>query len=60
MDDSFRFAADLLEQAGVAITPGEDFGLHAPGRHVRFAYTTSLDQLREGVQRIEKFLKAGA
>ncbi|HKU70318.1 MAG TPA: aminotransferase class I/II-fold pyridoxal phosphate-dependent enzyme, partial [Burkholderiales bacterium] len=56
--DSFAFARDLLEKAGVAITPGIDFGANAPERHVRFAYTNSIDRLEEGVARIAKFLKA--
>ncbi len=56
--DSFGFARDLLEKAGVAITPGIDFGANAPERHVRFAYTNSIERLQEGVARIAKFLKA--
>lgn len=55
-DDSFAFARDLLEQSGVAITPGIDFGTHLPERHVRFAYTTGLDQLRDGVARLRAYL----
>ncbi len=54
--DSFAFAHDLLEQAGVAITPGIDFGHHAPERHVRFAYTRPVEVLTEGVRRIAGFL----
>ena len=54
--DSFEFARDLLEQAGVAITPGIDFGANAPERHVRFAYTNSVERLKEGVRRISRFL----
>jgi aspartate/methionine/tyrosine aminotransferase len=54
--DSFGFARDLLEQAGVAITPGVDFGANAPERHVRFAYTNPVGRLEEGVARIAKFL----
>jgi aspartate/methionine/tyrosine aminotransferase len=54
--DSFGFARDLLERAGVAITPGVDFGANAPERHVRFAYTNSIERLQEGVARIAKFL----
>ncbi len=54
--DSFGFAQDLLEQAGVAITPGKDFGANAPERHVRFAYTNSIERLQEGVARIAGFL----
>jgi len=55
--DSYGFARDLLEKAGVAITPGVDFGANAPERHVRFAYTNSIDRLKEGVARIAAFLK---
>jgi len=56
-DDSFGVAHELLETAGVAITPGIDFGSSEAGRHVRFAYTTSLDQLQLGVQRLAEFLQ---
>jgi aspartate/methionine/tyrosine aminotransferase len=55
--DSFAFARDLLEQAGVAVTPGIDFGTHRASEHVRFAYTNSIDRLEEGVHRIEAFVK---
>ena len=55
--DSFAFAIEILEQAGVAITPGIDFGANAPERHVRFAYTNSIARLQEGVSRIAEFLK---
>ena len=54
--DSFGFARDLLELAGVAITPGVDFGANAPERHVRFAYTSPISKLEEGVRRISRFL----
>lgn len=56
--DSFAFARELLEEAGVAITPGIDFGANAPERHVRFAYTNSLERLEEGVRRIAKYLSS--
>ncbi len=55
--DSHAFALDVLETAGVAITPGLDFGCHRPEAHLRFAYTTSLDQLREGVARLGAYLE---
>jgi len=55
-DDSFSFCQDLLEQAGVAVTPGKDFGDNAPGSHVRFAYTTEIPQLEEGVARLARYL----
>jgi aspartate/methionine/tyrosine aminotransferase len=58
--DSRRFALDMLEHAGVAITPGIDFGTHRANEHVRFAYTRSIDTLQEGVARIERFLDGAA
>lgn len=54
--DSFAFARDLLETAGVAITPGIDFGAHRAHEHVRFAYTRPVERLREGVRRIAEYL----
>jgi aspartate/methionine/tyrosine aminotransferase len=57
-EDSYAFSNQLLEEAGVAITPGVDFGNNQPGRHVRFAYTTSLENLHEGVRRLGEYLKA--
>jgi len=50
--DSHALALRLLERAGVAITPGLDFGVNQPERYVRFAYTRALEDLREGVDRM--------
>jgi aspartate/methionine/tyrosine aminotransferase len=52
--DSQQFCLELLEQHGIAITPGADFGRHRANEHVRFAYTTSMDRLREAVSRFDK------
>ncbi len=54
--DSFTFAHELLETEGVAITPGRDFGDNHPDQHVRFAYTTAMPKLVEGVARIARFI----
>lgn len=54
--DSFTLAHELLERAGVAITPGIDFGEYLAPLHVRFAYTTSIENLREGVRRLREYL----
>ena len=56
--DSHAFAGQLLDQAGVAVTPGVDFGQHHAARHVRFAYTQPLARLAEAVARLERFLQA--
>ena len=55
-EDSFIFATDLLERAGVAITPGIDFGQYKAAQHVRFAYTTSMQQLQLGIERIADYI----
>lgn len=55
-DDSERFAQDLLETAGVALTPGIDFGASAPKSHVRLAYTTDSERLGEAVDRLRRYL----
>jgi aspartate/methionine/tyrosine aminotransferase len=55
--DSERFCRDLLEGAGVAATPGIDFGSHRPEAHVRFAYTIEQAKLEEGVERMRRFLR---
>jgi aspartate aminotransferase len=54
---SAAFAAALLDEARVAVTPGEAF--EAPG-YVRLSYATSLEQLREGSRRIVDFVRAHA
>ena len=54
--DSERFARDLLETAGVALTPGIDFGSSAPKSHVRLAYTTDTERLAEAVDRLRRYL----
>lgn len=57
-DDSFELAARLLTEAGVAATPGLDFGNNGPRRHMRFAYTVDRARIEEGLGRMEAFLKS--
>jgi len=52
--DSRAFAFDLLDRAGVAVTPGCDFGKHQSDRYVRFSYATARENLEEGVKRIAR------
>jgi len=51
------FCLNLLEQHGIAITPGVDFGSFRNNTHVRFAYTTSMQQLEKGVERLARIFK---
>lgn len=57
-EDSEQFCWDMLDKAGVAFTPGTDFGVHHARRHVRFSYTEPLDRLEEAVERLAKALGA--
>ena len=59
-EDGEYFARRLLQEAGVAITPGRDFGRHATAGHVRFAYTTSRERLALAIERIGAWLAAPA
>ena len=52
-DNSFEFAEQCLEQVGVAVTPGIDFGANQAEKYIRFAYTTSLDNLKEAIRRLK-------
>lgn len=56
--DSQVFASQLLEVAGIAVTPGIDFGSHHAARHTRFAYTQPLPRLVEAMARLDRFLQA--
>ncbi|MDP2299832.1 MAG: pyridoxal phosphate-dependent aminotransferase, partial [Actinomycetota bacterium] len=49
--DSVALAGRLLEEAGVAVAPGADFGPGGEG-FLRFSYATSLERLHEGVARL--------
>jgi aspartate/methionine/tyrosine aminotransferase len=54
--DSQQFCMDMLEQHGVALTPGADFGRHHCNDYVRFSYTTGMDRLEEAVARMARVL----
>ncbi|WP_025270148.1 pyridoxal phosphate-dependent aminotransferase [Hippea sp. KM1] len=51
---SMKFAELLLEHALIAVVPGIAFG---DDRFMRFSFATSLDNLKEGVKRLEEFVK---
>ena len=55
-NDSYSFAFEVLENAKVGITPGVDFGANGEG-YVRFTYANSLDNIREGLDRIQRYIE---
>jgi aspartate/methionine/tyrosine aminotransferase len=58
--DSLRLARRLLDEAGVAAVPGLDFGDHEAEAHLRFSYTTALDQIEEAVRRLTAWRQEAA
>ena len=54
--DSQAFCLNLLEEHGVALTPGVDFGHHRANEHLRFSYTTGMDRLELAVERLARVL----
>ncbi|HYE37932.1 aminotransferase class I/II-fold pyridoxal phosphate-dependent enzyme [Methylocaldum sp.] len=55
--NSLDFALNLLEETGVAVTPGKDFGKNLPERHLRFSYAVTFDRLAEAITRIRRFVQ---
>lgn len=54
-NDSFQVAEKLLESKGVCLTPGKVFGSNGEG-HLRISYAASLEDIREGIKKLEEFL----
>jgi aspartate/methionine/tyrosine aminotransferase len=54
--DSQQFCLRLLEEHGVALTPGLDFGRHRAREHIRFSFTTGMDRLQLAVDRLRSAL----
>ena len=53
-NDSIAFCKDLLQEMGVAVVPGIGFGSEG---YFRFSFATDIITIREGIRRIEKFIK---
>jgi aspartate/methionine/tyrosine aminotransferase len=54
--DSYQFAFDILKEAKVGVAPGIDFGTNAEG-YLRFSYANSLENIEEGMNRLERYLE---
>jgi aspartate/methionine/tyrosine aminotransferase len=57
-DDSRAFAAEILEKAGVAVTPGLDFDPERGHRTLRFSYARATADIEEGLERLTRFMAA--
>jgi aspartate/methionine/tyrosine aminotransferase len=58
--DSQSFCEQLLQETGVALTPGFDFGEQNANLYIRFAYTTNIDRLKQAMGRITTWLEKKA
>jgi aspartate aminotransferase len=54
-NDSIAFTKELLEATGVAVVPGIGFGAEG---YFRFSFAIDITTIREGIRRIEKFVKS--
>ncbi len=57
-DDSLKFAAEILEKAGVAVTPGLDFDPVRGARTLRFSYARATAEIALGLDRLAAFMAA--
>jgi aspartate/methionine/tyrosine aminotransferase len=55
--DSRAFAAEILDKAGVAVTPGLDFDEARGARTLRFSYARATDDICEGLRRLRDFME---
>lgn len=55
-DDSRAFAAQILDEAGVAVTPGLDFDPVRGHQTLRFSYARATDDIAEGLRRLKTFM----
>jgi aspartate/methionine/tyrosine aminotransferase len=58
-DDSLALARDILDRAGVAVTPGLDFDPVRGHATLRFSYARSSDDIAEGLARLAAYFRAG-
>lgn len=58
--DSRAFAAEILEKAGVAVTPGLDFDPRRGTQTLRFSYARATEDIAEGLRRLQAFMAARA
>jgi len=56
---SLDLAYDILEKAKIGVTPGIDFGPGAEG-YIRFSYATAMDEIKEGMNRLERYVAANS
>ena len=54
--DSRSFAAEVLQEAGVALTPGLDFDPIMGHQTIRLSYAQATEEIIEGLRRLKRFM----
>lgn len=54
-DDADRLTIAMLNQAGVVLVPGLDFGPHTARQYIRLSYATSMENLQQAMSRLRTF-----
>jgi aspartate/methionine/tyrosine aminotransferase len=54
-DDADALTLKMLNEAGVSLTPGLDFGPHTAKDYIRLSYATSMENLHEAMARLQRF-----
>ena len=57
-DDADRLTIEMLNEAGVVLVPGLDFGPYTARQYIRLSYATSMTNLQEAVTRLHRFFAA--
>ena len=55
-NNSYEFSKKLLKDIHIATTPGVDFGENNTDKYIRFAYTREIEHMKEGVERLKRYL----
>ncbi len=55
-NNSYEFSKKLLKDIHIATTPGVDFGENETDKYIRFAYTREIEHMKEGVERLKRYL----
>jgi aspartate/methionine/tyrosine aminotransferase len=55
-ENSYQLAFDILKEAKIGVAPGIDFGTGAEG-YLRFSYANSMENIEEGMNRLQRYLE---
>lgn len=56
-DDARAFASEILDRAGIAVTPGLDFDPNEGHKWIRFSYARSTEDMIDAMRRLAEFMK---